>query len=67
MQGFESFVEKQMDKLNLKAEYNTKEQEHKRLMRYLKISPPQTKITFINILSYTNDKPHTMFENTLSK
>ena len=40
---------------------------HIRIMRYLRIPPPQTRLTYINILTYINEKPHTSFENTLTK
>ena len=40
---------------------------HTRLIRYLRIPPSQTRFIFINILTYTNDKPHTTFENTFSR
>ena len=40
---------------------------HTRNMRYLRIPPPQTRITIINILNNTLMTTHTSFKNTLSK
>ena len=48
-----------------KAQHNRRA--HTRFMRYLRIPLPQTKITCFNISisTYTNDKPHITFENSL--
>ena len=45
---------------------STMDNTHK-IMRYIRIPPPQTRITIINILNNTLMTTHTSFKNTLSK
>ena len=68
--GYENDEEtntKQSAKKTIQNRASNNNSKHTKNMRYLRIPPPQTMLTIISVPTYINEKPHTSFENTLTK